>query len=263
MQLAENEIHLWLTHCFDERQHQTVLDEYHTLLSPDEAQRKQRFHFAADRQRHLIARALVRHTLSRYAPVVPSAWCFAKGAHDKPEIVDPPLPLRFNLSHSGDWAICAVALVDDVGVDIECTTRVNDILSIARHYFSPIELHNLDGLPTELARERFFDLWTLKESFMKARGEGISLGLNNFSFEFGTAHDEQPTSIGVQFAEVLRDEPLDWQFWLSIPAPSYRLALAWHRPPALGIPRIRLFYTLPGHQLNERPWLPSRATALC
>ena len=260
MPLPEQEVHLWLAHCFDARHDERVLSEYDALLNPEEAARRQRFRRTEDQRRYLIARVLVRYTLSRYAHEAPAAWRFVRGPHDKPEIERCAMPLRFNLSHSGDWAVCAVALQHDVGVDIEWTRRVNDVLSIARHYFSASEQCALNGLERGAARDRFFDLWTLKESFMKARGEGISLGLGNFSFDLAD-RDQQALNIGVRFAEVLRDDPSAWRFWLLSPVPDYRLALAWHRGVTHGDTVIRLFHTVPGHRFDEAS-LPLRGATV-
>lgn len=236
MRLQPDEIHLWLARCSDIRD-PLLLGRYRGLMNEEELVRLQRFRFERDQHRHLVARALVRTSLSRYAPVEPGCWQFARGVQDKPELAAAPLPLRFNISHSGDFVVCAVSLEFDIGVDIEAMERTNDVLAIARHYFSAPELASLSELPAALQRDRFFDYWTLKEAYMKARGEGISLGLGNFSFRLS-----DDGAIAIAFTAAIEDHPPDWRFRLFDPAPGYRMALAWRRRADAA---VKQFYTIP------------------
>ena len=222
MELGRDEVHLWLARC-DDIVDPVLLARYSQLMSEAEIERQQRYRFERDRHRDLIARALVRTTLSRYAAIPATEWRFHKGGHGKPEIEAPPLPLRFNLSHSKDRVVCAVALHHDVGVDVEYTERRNDVLAIARHYFSPREIEDLFAKPEQHQREAFFDYWTLKEAYIKARGEGISLGLAKFSFLL------QQQAIAISFAPGFDDDVADWQFKLYRPETDYRMALAWRQ----------------------------------
>jgi 4'-phosphopantetheinyl transferase len=235
--LAADEVHIWLAQC-PAITAADVMARYREIMNEEEVARQARFRFERDRHRDLVARALVRTTLSHYADLAPEQWRFSKGEHGKPSIVEPPLPLRFNLSHSHDLVACAVALHHDVGVDIECSGRHNDVLAIARRYFSATESAELFALPTEQQRDRFFDYWTLKEAYIKARGEGISLGLGNFSFHLPPA-----APIGISFAPALQDTPGDWQFRLFKPLADYRMALAWRQSNAPM--KVRLFSVVP------------------
>ncbi len=223
--LKPGTVHLWLADCsaiYDP----SLLAGYRELLSAAEVERQQRFRFQRDRHRDLIARALVRTSLSRYAPVKPWQWQFEQGEHGKPRVCEAPLALNFNLSHSHELVVCAVAL-QPVGVDIEYSGRHNDVLAIAERYFSAAESQELFALPQHQQRDRFFDYWTLKEAYIKARGEGISLGLDNFSFRLPS-----PREITIDFADKLKDEPRDWQFKLLHPQLGYRMALALREPQA-------------------------------
>lgn len=262
MQISANEIHVWLASCAD-IEDPTLLDRYRRLMSAAEIERQQRYRFERDRHRDLIARALVRTTLSHYAATSPADWCFHKGEHGKPEIIKPenikskniepeniesPLPLRFNLSHSRDRVVCAVALQHDIGVDIEYTERHNDVLGIAKNFFSAGENEDLLALPVDKQRDVFFDYWTLKEAYIKARGEGISLGLANFSFLL-QQQQQQQQPIGIRFAPSFGDNAAAWQFRLYRPSPDYRMALAWRRP---GPTRVRLFEGVPMQRFAEQ-----------
>lgn len=239
MELPDNELHVWLVNlaAVDERS----LPGYRDLMSADELARNQRFRFEEDRRANCVTRALVRTTLSKYVDVDPGSWQFQAGDHGKPEISHPARrpPLRFNLSHSDRYIACAVMSAVDVGVDIEYTVRKNDVLNIADRYFSHSEVSELFDLEEDRQRDRFFDYWTLKEAYMKARGEGISLGLGNFSF-----HIPEQGPIGISFSAQLEDDPAAWQFGLFRPKPDHRLACAL-RVPARQRVRVKLFQTVP------------------
>ena len=212
-----------------------------SLMTSEETVRQQRYKFEKHRHDALITRAFVRTVLSHYEHRDPKDWRFEKGEKDKPEITNASLPLRFNLSHTEDFIICAVCLNHDIGADVEHVDRNNDILSIADRYFSPAEIKELFSLSTtEQQRSRFFDYWTLKESYIKAWGLGLSIPLDHFSFSIGepevTAGPEeqnvqegQPiviSDIRLSFAPQRQDDPEDWQSWLFYPNPSHRMALS-------------------------------------
>lgn len=229
----KNEIHLWQVNP-DEITQPELLNKYKDLLSDDEQKKQQRYKFSHDRHDALITRAFVRDLLSYYADMAPSDWRFEKGEKDKPEILNPPLPLRFNLSHTKGLIICAVTLEDDIGCDVEDTTRSNDVLAIANRYFSAIETNELFSLPTEQQRNRFFDYWTLKESYIKAWGLGLAIPLKDFSFSISDTHIEKITpftiknTISLNFAEHRVDNANKWRNWLLYPNGNeqHRIAIA-------------------------------------
>lgn len=239
LQLREGEIHIW---CADTAALNTErLAAYRQLMSAEEMARNQRYRFERDQHRDCLTRALARTVLSEYADRQPAEWQFAKGEHGKPEIVDPPLPIRFNLSHTGRWVVCAVSRGQAIGIDIEHTERKNDVRAIAEHYFSAQEVAALFQLEHRQQGERFFDYWTLKEAYMKARGEGISLGLGNFSFNVSDTDD-----IAISFGDKLSDDPQLWRFWLlHPPAADHRMALACRLDFEQQQPQLSVFETVP------------------
>ena len=187
--------------------------------------------------------------LSQYADIQPGNWRFEKGEKDKPEICNPPLPLRFNISHTKNLIICAVMLNDDIGCDVENTTRNNDVLAIADRFFSPSESAELFSLPLEQQRSRFFDYWTLKESYIKAWGLGLAIPLKDFSFnldnktvspltsEYSTSVSSASDSstlepskmkdtISLSFAKHRIDQSEIWRSWLFYPSDEHRIALS-------------------------------------
>ena len=221
MHLMENDVHIWnvdISHVDP-----ALVSLYRSIMSAEELERNQRYRFEKNRFSDCVTRALVRDVLSKYADKNPKSWRFAKGEHGKPEVVDAPVPLRFNLSHTSDHIVCVVTPNHNVGIDIEHTARKNDVLAIANRFFSKREVIDLFKLPIEQQSDRFFDYWTLKEAYMKARGEGISLGLSNFGFSVANKPD-----ITIEMNSCLNDSPLDWQFFCVTPNPDYRLSLAFN-----------------------------------
>ena len=221
--LANNEIHLWMTKPEELLGNDELLTTYATLLTSKETAKQQRYKFAKDRHDALITRAFIRDLLSYYADIAPQDWQFEKGEKDKPEIINCPLPLRFNISHTKNLIIWAVTLEDDIVCDVENTGRSNDVLDIAERYFSPKESKELFALPVAQQRNRFFDYWTLKESYIKAWGLGLAIPLKDFSFNINDTvqkHNDLFTikaDISLSFAEHRVDEPRIWRSWLVYP----------------------------------------------
>ncbi len=222
--IQEDEVQLWLT--FDSQiKNQELLNAYLRLLAPCELVRQRKFHFEKHRHQYLVARALVRTVLSFYVngEVTPSEWQFGKNSYGKPHIIHPEFgkKLSFNLSHCESAIVLAITQDRDIGVDIEWLHRQGQTIELASHYFSPLETKQLQSLPAQMQKDRFYDLWTLKESYVKARGKGLSIPLDSFSFEF-THHN----NIRIQFAQHHTDTPEYWQFWQIQASHSHRVAIA-------------------------------------
>jgi 4'-phosphopantetheinyl transferase len=226
MELKSDDVHVWVSYP-DRIQDQALLSHYESLLSTDEKVRMDRFHFVQHRHQYLVSRALVRTTLSRYAPCSPEKWAFSTNEHGRPEIIRSKglPPLRFNLSHTAGIAACAVVLSRDIGVDVEDMDRKIGILQIANRYFSKPEIHSLHSLSEEKRRIRFFQYWTLKESYSKAKGVGLTLPLNQFTF-----HQPEDGKWRVSFDPTTKDDAARWQFWLSHPTSRHALAVSVNRP---------------------------------
>jgi 4'-phosphopantetheinyl transferase len=155
------------------------------LLDTGEHRRLALFRRERDRQNFVASRVLVRTALSAHAPVAPERWAFELGAHGRPEIAAGlcDRPLRFNLSHTAGLVACAVTIGRDVGIDVEWRRRSGNLRALAERYFAPQELAELAALSEPRFRERFFDYWTLKEAYVKARGLGLlSLPLRQVAF---------------------------------------------------------------------------------
>ena len=224
MQLSSTEVHLWCA--YDEAiDAPELLDKYRGLLDRDELDRQQRFRFRRNRHQFLVTRALVRSVLAMYLPdLTPTGLSFGKNAYGKPYVTNPALrfPLEFNLSHSEKLIVLAVSNGLPIGVDVEYRLRDNKTLSIADRFFSPSEATGLRALPVAQQQERFFDLWTLKEAYIKARGQGLSIPLDKFSFRF-----PGPDRVAVDFDRgCIDDDPAVWRFWQLVPNPTHRIAIA-------------------------------------
>jgi 4'-phosphopantetheinyl transferase len=131
---------------------------------------------------------------------------------------------------------CAVIRELDIGVDVESAARRLRHRDLAERFFGESELEALQALPPEGSRRRFFELWTLKEAYLKARGLGISVPLRSLQFRLS---DSDPPLISFDPARV-RDDAASWQFALHRPTETHTLAVAIRRPDRREI-RIRLF----------------------
>ncbi len=165
-QLGPGAVHLW---CFFYEGH--PLEPYDALINPLERERLSRLRFERDRQMFMAARALVRTVLSEYAPVAPECWQFSADPGGKPRVVGSVL--EFGLSHTPGLVACVVSQ-HRVGVDVERIEPHSDLEALARRAFSPAEVAELLALEAEQRPVHFFQLWTRKESFLKARGLGLS-----------------------------------------------------------------------------------------
>jgi len=223
MIISSDEIHLW--YVYDENIHDPhLISQYCDLLNSEEYLQYKKFHFEKHRHQYLITRAMVRSVLSLYVNKIdPADWKFKKNDYGKPSIDDNSLsiPLRFNISHADKLVVMAVSLGQDIGVDVECLTRLGDMLDMASSFFSPIEVKQLLDLPPEKQNNRFFDLWTLKEAYIKACGMGLSIPLNHFSYSFSPQG-----KIRIDFSPERNDQPEFWRFWQIHPNDNYKISMA-------------------------------------
>jgi 4'-phosphopantetheinyl transferase len=221
--LGPQDVHVWLSF-YDGVAGE--LEAMRSLLSEAEIAQAARYHAEDDRKRHLVTRALVRTVLSRYAPVRPTDWRFTANAHGRPEIAaDMPEAggLRFNLSHTRGLIALAVSR-RDVGVDVECVNARAVSPSMAQRFFTPEEAAALARVPADQQQLRFFEYWTFKEAYIKARGRNLTFPLDRFSLEFV---DER--SVRLRIDPELRDDPARWHLSQFRPTPDYVLALCTER----------------------------------
>lgn len=226
-------------------------DAYLALLTPEEAGRAARLRHAGVRAEFLTGRALVRTALSAVTGDAPAAWRFALGDHGKPAIESPShAGLEFNLSHTHGLIVCAVRRGGAVGVDVENCQRHNGGIDLARRFFAAGEVAALEVAAEEDRRELFFRFWTLKESFIKARGRGLSLPLDRFAFTL--AQDKPPR---IDFVPDHEASPGDWQFAELICGPEHRIAVCGHEPGRTPL-AIRIRESVPLLRMGQPRELP-------
>jgi 4'-phosphopantetheinyl transferase len=180
LQLSADDIHVWLAKLDD-----YSADSLKLLLGEDELTRAARFHFEKDRNHYIVARAWLRKLLAAYQGVNPRELGFSYAEKGKPALKESQRSLlSFNLAHSGGMAIYAFSRNREIGVDLELIREDLADEKIAERFFSEREIGDLRSLPAELRKRAFFDCWTRKEAYIKARGDGLSMPLDEFDVSF-------------------------------------------------------------------------------
>lgn len=160
-----------------------TLGRLESRLSDDETLKAQAFKFPTLRDRYIAARGMLRETLAGYLAVDPAVLKFVSGPYGKPALLDDAL--HFNISHTADSVLIAVANFADIGIDMEAVKLRRNFDSLAQRCFSDREYQGWCELPAELQAGAFYRLWTKKEAFVKAVGRGIALGLEQCEFALG------------------------------------------------------------------------------
>jgi len=220
VELPKNQIHVWRANLPMRSANQLLPSSF---LSEDEMARALRFHFDRDRIRFIVARGTLRMVLASYLNISPVDVRFRYEEYGKPTLdfglqVD---VLNFNLSHSGDVALFAVGWERKIGIDIERIQEDFGGMDVASRYFSISELKSLLSLPSELRPLGFFNGWTRKEAYVKARGDGLQLRLD--SFDVTLAPETRP--------QFLRGVSEDWQLVSVFVKPSFAAALVYNGFP--------------------------------
>lgn len=195
-------------------------------LSDEERARAARFHHMSDRWEFVLGRLMARSLLAQRTGTPPREVRLVENEHGRPEIAFPDLdrPIRFNLSHSGGLVGCIVGGPQQVGIDIERLDRPAVDPRVIRRYCSEPEQQALAGLPEAVRHERFLQLWTLKEAYVKARGTGLTLPLRRVSFALGA---EGPGDVAFDGM----DDARRWIFAQSRLEPRHLMAIAAEREP--------------------------------
>jgi 4'-phosphopantetheinyl transferase len=214
--LAPSELHVWIV---DLRSALESLPDLRQTLSPDEELRAQRFRSREDGERFIVSRGVLRTLLANYTHQRPERLAFTYGPNGKPALQPASTgdDVRFNLSHSGDYALVAIAGGREIGVDVERVAQKQEIDAekIAWRFFSPVELASfLEYHPSD-RREAFFRFWIRKEAYLKARGFGITRHQEGFE---APLVDGNPST----FAHA---DGTTWSAVEASPAPGYAAAI--------------------------------------
>lgn len=177
--LGNNEVHVWRA-ALDHSSSQ--IDSLLYTLAEDERARAEQFYFQIDRERFIVAHGVLRKILGFYLNRPAQTVSFCYGSHAKPALVwkSDGNPIHFNMSHSYDVALYALTRGREVGIDLEFIRDNLEVDQLAERFFSQSEVATLRALPVRLRNYAFFLCWTRKEAYIKARGEGLSLPLDQF-----------------------------------------------------------------------------------
>lgn len=161
-------VHIWSASLLD---HRKDTDYLTSILSEDEQERAGNFKFSKDREYYIIARGILRCLLSSYLEQSPQSIEFVYELGGKPRLAGEP-PLHFNVSHSGNYALYAFTRQYEVGIDIEYINKDLEIEDIVSIILSSDERTHWNSIPSKDKVQVFFRLWTCKEAYLKASGEG-------------------------------------------------------------------------------------------
>jgi len=213
--LTRPETHLWLVSLKPDGPAREALAD---TLEEGERRRARRFRFAQDRCRYVVARGALRAILASYLDTAPAAIEFLAGARGKPRLAAGGL--RFNTSHSGEWAMVTIALDRELGVDLERRDPARADSGMAKRFFAPGEVRALEELSGSAWVEGFFNCWTRKEAYVKATGAGLYIPLDAFEVSLAPAEPAALLSIGGSATEAAR-----WSLAAVAAPPGYSAAL--------------------------------------
>ena len=198
---------------FDISKHE--ISSLKNYLSEDEIIKASKFRFQKDKNASIITRGALRLLSSEYLNIKPEDISFKYGEYGKPDY-DFETNLKFNVSHSGQVAIIGFVLNDDIGVDVEEIKTDFDVLDIVSNYFSKTEIKSLKKLPKENHTKGFYRCWTRKESFIKAKANGLSFPLDSFSVSIDS--DEKTELLETKWDSTEKES---WKLFTFSPQENY------------------------------------------
>ena len=224
LELGPEDVHVWSA-ALDVPSEK--LGSLRALLSPEERARADRFLQPHHRVHGAAARGWLRSLLGRYLQAAPQSIEFRFGEHGKPSLAGPHEHscLHFNLSHSHGFALFAFARGRELGVDLEKIRLDRSFEKIAGRFFAPGETARLRSVPLALQPQAFFECWTRKEAYIKARGKGLSLPLESFEVGFGPG-----VAPSILEARGEPDAAARWALFDLRPFPEFAGALVVERP---------------------------------
>ncbi len=235
--------HILLFYTWIDRVSPACSGQWTKFFDPQEIERFKNISLESKKREFIFSRALTRYVLSKISGISPEKFRFIFNRHGKPEL-KPGITrqnIRFSLSHAGNMVGLGVVLDHDLGVDVEDKKRrVNK--GVAQRFFSPEEIRQVmpgDNPEASFQKEVFLAIWTLKESYIKARGRGLSIPLNSFGFTL-----KPPGFPGISFRDDEGTNSQDWSFFSFDLNASHKGAVAVHAPAAQGL-CLKIHYCLP------------------
>ena len=177
----EGHVVVWMTQVLTAQNAMPFLE---SCLDAHDRERAARFHFAEDRARYVLGRALVRNILGRYLAQAPETIALTYTDHGQPYFPGDET-MRFSITHAHDLVAVALTANAQIGIDIEYVERKLNLNELAGRILSADDFGAFKALPGSEKEAEFFRVWTRKEAYLKARGEGISEGLQKISVSFG------------------------------------------------------------------------------
>ncbi|MFK8022015.1 MAG: 4'-phosphopantetheinyl transferase superfamily protein [Pseudomonadales bacterium] len=219
--LQPSESHFWLCKPNDLDLSVDYMAKLEAVLDDEELARMRRFKFKEHATMFCISHAFTRYVLSCYAPLLPDQWTFRKGEHGKPYVSNIGYTdLYFSLSHTKGLIALYVAQGSEVGCDVERRNSKARGSDIAKRFFSTAEVEQYLAVEPDKQRDRFFDYWSLKESYIKAKGKGLAISLGTFSFSL----NERPITFTTD--QVLQEQDDKWTFTLLDVGEQHSAAIA-------------------------------------
>jgi 4'-phosphopantetheinyl transferase len=227
--IGRNEVHVWRTRA-SQVCNSAVVQRCLDALDGQERERMSRFATANLRHLYLVRHSLVRFMLSSFASVAPAMWHFGRNQWGAPYVCAPDhlTALRFSLSHSGDYAACAVALGREVGLDIEQVPAHSEIDQIIEEVATEFSEGELAGLRAEAITNQpryFARLWTAREAYVKARGSSLSITPASFAMQV----ENVITAPRVEHHTLQQVKSSKWGAWLSEVGEDYQQAIVVRR----------------------------------
>lgn len=194
-------------------------DMFYHLLSAEEKTKANKFLFKADKERYILARGILRKLLSTYLNIPNAAINFMYNPYGKPFLTNNN-GLQFNMSHSKDKVLLGFTYQSMIGVDIEMKSKTVDFDAVAKRFFHDNEFHLLSALGDKDKKDLFFNIWVIKEAFIKAIGKGLSSNMENL--EVKSIASDMPIIALHDHSENF----VSWQLRLLPIMPDYAAAIA-------------------------------------
>ena len=216
MKLPENEVHVWYF-SVDDFSH--GIDIYRRFLSMEEIGKSNKFKFEKDRILNTLTRSSLRILSGLYLDSEPNAIEFKYGDFGKPAY-NFPTDVKFNVSHSGKFIVLAFVKDSEIGVDVEKIKTDFNVLKIAENFFSTSEIELLHNVEPDNLYKAFYRCWTRKESFIKAKGSGLSFPLTSFTV---SVNHKEPKLLRTEWNPLEKEQ---WNLFSFDPASGYVGALS-------------------------------------
>jgi 4'-phosphopantetheinyl transferase len=213
MRTIGESIHVWVVRLTGQ-----TAENWRSILSIAEWEKAMRFRFPADQTRSAVTRGVLRTLLSRYLNCPASDLAFTENDHGKPAISG----IEFNVSHSGDYSLLAFSRSSPIGVDVEHIKDRKVIHDLSRRILTPNEYERFNCVPDSDRQRVFHEIWTLKESILKAIGSGLSVAPESLEIAF---HPDKPKLLSAE-TDLIKDVS-DWSLHsLDIGDSAYTAAIA-------------------------------------